>query len=158
MPDEPSPNGNPPGRPSDYEEKHKDVLNWISKGMSIKDACALSDVGRTTYHDWQKKFPQFSKELKRALAQCKAQRVMRILLAAKKSWTASAWWLERMYPDEYALKRLLEFQDDREDDPAYQLIKNAAERAALKSGIDPAEIEAIKEGGDEKEKDIPRFL
>ena len=63
-----------------------------------------------------------------------------------------------MYPDEYALKRLLEFQDDREDDPAYQLIKNAAERAALKSGIDPAEIEAIKEGGDEKEKDIPRFL
>jgi hypothetical protein len=139
------------GRPTKYYECKDEVMKFIAGGNSIKDSCVLAGISTATFHLWKAEFSEFSDDLKKALAQCKAARIARILAASKKSWTAAAWWLERMYPDEFALKRILDVHEDRGEDPADVLIRKLMEQSVIESGGKIEEEEA-------PESDIPRFL
>jgi hypothetical protein len=61
---------------------------------------------------------EFADKLKRARARCRAANLMNIYKNSKTSWQASAWLLERVFPDEYA-KREPKDTEEKEDGKAY---------------------------------------
>lgn len=46
-------------------------------------------------------FRDFRNAVKRAEAQAEEARLNTIIIAAKKNWTAAAWWLERKFPERW---------------------------------------------------------
>ncbi len=95
------------GRPTKYTpEMREALLSWIRGGSTYTDACRLEGISYETFLQWQQKYPEFSEDIEKADALCKQTRVATILVASKKSWQAAAWYLERRYKDEFALKTL----------------------------------------------------
>lgn len=93
------------GRPTKYNEKMRDALvNWIRAGNTYTDACRMEGIAYETFLQWQRKYPEFVEALEKADALCKATRIATILAASQESWQAAAWWLERRFKDDYALK------------------------------------------------------
>ena len=62
-------------------------------------------------------------------AECVAQKVERVQEAEEKSWQASAWWLERNWPDLYGKTARLEVY--REETIVHRLDLGTAEAAIL---------------------------
>lgn len=90
------------GRKSKYSPQMQAALcRWLRKGCSYKDACAMEGISYETYRTWQTEKPAFSVAIKKAEAECKADRIATVLKASEKSWQAAAWWLERRCPEEY---------------------------------------------------------
>lgn len=143
------------GRPSDFEEKAFTVVRFILSGNDIRTSCALAGLSSTSYYRWREDFKEFRDILKRALAYCRAARVARILRASEKSWQAAAWWLERMYSEDFALKSILETQEDKGRDPAELLMEQLAQRAKEKASGKKAKKK--KEEDIEEVRDIPKF-
>jgi transposase len=92
-----------------------DIIKYIESGASNKDAAALSGVSEETFYNWLRPtikkddkeipnpdyHPEFSESLKKAKTKRKVAMVNRILSAAKGSWQAAAWYLERQYNEEF---------------------------------------------------------
>ena len=97
-----------------------EILTYKENGLSDKDVCDMCGIGQATFYKWLKEaetgingddpsrpVPQLALKqelregLKRAQAAFKAYHIQNITKAAKKSWQASAWMLERMYPKEF---------------------------------------------------------
>jgi hypothetical protein len=90
------------GRKSKYSPQMSAALcQWLKKGCSYKDACAMEGISYETFRTWEKEKSVFSVALKKAEAECKAARIATVLKASEKSWQAAAWWLERRCPEEY---------------------------------------------------------
>ncbi len=91
------------GRKSKYNPQMQAALcQWLRKGCSYKDACAMEGISYETFRTWEREKSVFSVALKKAEAECKVARIATILKASEKSWQAAAWWLERRCPDEYS--------------------------------------------------------
>ena len=97
-----------------------EILTYKENGLSDKDVCDMVGIHQGTFYKWLKEadtgingdYPdkpvaqlELKRELrdglKRAQAAFKAYHIQNITKAAKKSWQASAWMLERMYPKEF---------------------------------------------------------
>lgn len=94
------------------------ICTYIENGMTNKDAADLSDVTEDTLYRWLREADEkddqgnplphrrLQFELKTAMnkarASFKAYHVQTIIRASRKQWTASAWLLERKFPEEYA--------------------------------------------------------
>ena len=97
-----------------------EILTYKENGLSDKDVCDMVGIHQATFYKWLKEadtgingdYPdkpvsqlELKRELrdglKRAQAAFKAYHIQNITKAAKKSWQASAWMLERMYPKEF---------------------------------------------------------
>jgi len=97
-------------------ERVKEICKYISEGLSQKDAAILSGIGESTFYQWKsdsKDHPSplsdvqkqdFIESLKKAESKNKRRHIKNIDFASKKSWQASAWWLERKYKDEFAVR------------------------------------------------------
>lgn len=83
----------------------EEICKWLRAGNNITDACSLVGISRETYYEWQKVYPYASDATKKAEIECKARNIAIIQKAAQKTWQASAWYLERKYQNEFALKR-----------------------------------------------------
>ncbi len=59
----------------------------------------MAGVSESSYYSWLNKYPEFSEAIKKATIQFKRVHLSKI--AADESWQASAWILERRFPDEY---------------------------------------------------------
>jgi len=77
------------------------LCQWLKKGCSFKDACAMEGISYETFRRWQEEKSVFCVAIKKAEAECKVARIQTVLKASDKSWQAAAWWLERRYGDEY---------------------------------------------------------
>lgn len=88
-------------------EKIDEICNFIRAGNTHRDAALLSDITESTFYEWAKD-SEFSERLKKAEQECKARNIAFIQKAAEKSWQAAAWFLERRYHDEYAVKQVNE--------------------------------------------------
>lgn len=90
----------------------------IQMGTSIKTACKITGIHEDTYYQWAKEVKtgktrgavgglkkQLIEEVDVAMAEAKCLAEAGVMAAGQKNWTAHAWWLERRYPEEYALKR-----------------------------------------------------
>lgn len=91
------------------EEIVKEICGYLRAGNTQKDSALLSGITEKTFYEWMKK-SEFSEPIKKAEQECKARNIAIIQKAAEKTWQAAAWYLERRYHDEYALKSVMEHQ------------------------------------------------
>jgi hypothetical protein len=90
------------GRKSKYTpENIKRILDAIEVGTPYRHAAAIVGISETTFHEWQSKKPEFAESIKAAEGRAVAGRLARIRQAEPTHWQASAWFLERKYPQEF---------------------------------------------------------
>lgn len=97
-----------------------EILTYKENGLSDADVCDMVGISTNTFYKWLKEADtgvnvdnparpvpmlELKRELrdglKRAQTAFKAYHIQNITKAARKSWQASAWMLERMYPKEF---------------------------------------------------------
>ena len=108
------------------DETAGQIVKLLRSGAYIEVACAAAGVSRRTYHDWWKRghpdgserrdadCRRFRAQAEQALAESEAVSVAVIATAARTSWQAAAWMLERRHPERWA--RLS--QREKEETPA----------------------------------------
>jgi hypothetical protein len=97
--------------------------------MSIVDACALADINRDTYYDWQTRYSGISDKFEKARLECKRANIQRVLGASKNNWTAAAWYLERCWPSEFASRARVEHSGPDGEAVKIALVSEAKKRA-----------------------------
>lgn len=103
-------------------------LKAIALGMSIKAACDYASIGEGTFYQWQRKaekaeengegdenvYVKFMKDFKKSKSSCMARHLARITQASDDgSWQASAWILERRFPEDFAQHNDVSMDDSR---------------------------------------------
>ena len=85
-----------------------ELSKYVSGGLTNKDACAIVGIHPSSLYKWLQE-PRSGLEvdlfdaLENARAQRKAVMIQTITSAARSgTWQAAAWWLERVYPEEFA--------------------------------------------------------
>lgn len=93
------------------------ICAFIENGNTNKDACYMVGISEATLYNWIAKASKLKKQtpdnaiyfellesLKRAEARFRAYHISVINNASRRNWQASAWMLERRYPNEYGRK------------------------------------------------------
>ena len=92
------------GRPSKLSnpEREQRLLDALRAGNTIQHACRYAGVSDESFARWQRRSVDFVEKLKKAEADAIVRHVANIAKAAADGqWQASAWWLERRYPEFY---------------------------------------------------------
>lgn len=93
------------------KELIQEISTVINDGGSNEDAAIIAGINRTTFYEWlaiaddkpNSIYADFSDAVKTAKVKRKLRRTARIEAAAKEgNWQADAWYLERVYPEEFA--------------------------------------------------------
>ena len=85
-----------------------EAVKLISNGATNKDVCAYLGIHEATFYRWLQRpvtdnQRKLCESLKKADVQRKLWHIQQIQKAAENgSWQASAWYLERKYPQEWA--------------------------------------------------------
>jgi len=93
-------------------EIQESVIKAVAAGCYLKHAAMYAGVSYDSVNLWAKRgkressgiFFDFYQSLKKAEGNAIVRNVGIIENAANKTWQAAAWWLERRYPDDFALK------------------------------------------------------
>jgi hypothetical protein len=124
------------GRRSQLEtnrEKITDLLNYLRLGMYINQACAMTGIAESTFHYWRSEAEKISEQVEegeieeggltdgdvllleflesvqKARAEAEAFHLRNLRTASEAgTWQASAWWLERSFPDRWGRKERVE--------------------------------------------------
>ena len=91
----------------------KAICKDIAEGMPVKWASKKNNIGEKTFYNWYNKgkkaddglFKEFYDEVEKAKAKAVKYNVDVVMNAGKKSWQASAWWLERTCPEDFGTKK-----------------------------------------------------
>jgi hypothetical protein len=86
--------------PPTVQEKNA-FLKALRVGHSLRSASAMANCCDSTTRKWRLNDPDFKKEVLVAMERGKASLVAKIIKAARGSWQAAAWLLERMHWDEF---------------------------------------------------------
>lgn len=86
------------------------ILDAISQGLTQREASVLAGISEDTFSLWKRKDSDFSEQIRQKEIECKLYHIKNIKKASEKSWTASAWWLERKYKDEFSRNSKLDLQ------------------------------------------------
>lgn len=98
------------GRISDLtEEMTAEIIKVVSEGMPYKYAIESVGIAERTFFRWLARgrketsgiYWQFSQDIKKARSEAIKKNVKNVQDAGEKSWQASAWWLERQFPEEF---------------------------------------------------------
>jgi transposase len=102
------------GRPIKLTPEIQDrIVQAVKAGNYIETASAYAGIAKSTLYEWLKKgteeekgpFYEFSNAIKKALAEAEMRDVAIIDEVAKNgNWTASAWRLERKFPERWGRK------------------------------------------------------
>ena len=86
------------------KEQRKSLIDALTLGHNIKDACTIANVSREWFYNELEKNPEWVKAVDRAALALKERMMVRVQNASRdtKKWTAAAWMLERRFPEEYA--------------------------------------------------------
>ena len=92
------------------KETVAEICKYLRAGNNIEDSCGLSGINPDTYYNWKKdkRKVEFHEAIKKAEQECKARNIAYVQKAAEKTWQAAAWYLERKYHNEFALKNVTE--------------------------------------------------
>jgi hypothetical protein len=85
-----------------------ELLQILTEGNTIETACGCVGIGQETFFGWQRNKTEFAEAVQKAQKAAIRRNVGIVQVAAKKSWQAAAWWLERRHPQDYALRRPVE--------------------------------------------------
>lgn len=111
MKEKPHTNGEPSlrnGRPTKFSATlRRTICTFVARGLSYQHAAEASGIHRDTFHDWMRKYSDFSDAVKRARARGISERLARIEKAGRDgTWQADAWYLERVAPQHFGRYRL----------------------------------------------------
>jgi len=84
-------------------EQKELILQSIEGGLNNKDACTLAGVSSEWFYKQRSDNDEWSEAIKKAKVKNKAFHIDKI--SNDKSWQSSAWYLERIYKDEYQIKK-----------------------------------------------------
>jgi len=84
------------------------LLLRIQEGNFYEDAYALAGIPESTFYEWKKNHPEFLEAIKKADIICKSLHIKNIKKHSDKQWQASAWYLERRYPNEFRERKEFE--------------------------------------------------
>ena len=101
-----------PGRPTKFTPAvRRAILKAIGNGNTYLDAAECAGISKELLRQWIKKgksqepdnaeFLAFFARIKKAKARARMIAVRNIRAAGRKQWQAFAWWLERMYPEDW---------------------------------------------------------
>ena len=98
------------GRPTKRTpEREQRLLDALRAGNTRGHACVYAGFEQHSFQRWMLRYAHFAQAVEKAEADAIVRHVANIAKAAADGqWTASAWWLERRYPQDYALR----FQND----------------------------------------------
>lgn len=100
------------------------VCTAIRAGNYIETSAAYAGISKATLYAWLTKgrrssaaadrpYREFVAAVERALAEAEVGDVARIKAAAEFQWQASAWRLERKYPERWGRKSTVQFDNDK---------------------------------------------
>ena len=89
------------------DEIVKELIKYIESGNYIETACDAVGIAKSTFYEWVKEKADFSNAVKKAESQAIARNLTIIQIAAKKSWQAAAWFLERKDYERWGRKELV---------------------------------------------------
>lgn len=107
-------------------EKTAEICKNLEQGVNRTDSCVLADISYETFTVWMQK-PEFSEAVKKSETKCKQFHIENIRKASEKTWTASAWWLERKFHDEFGSKDQKYRRPEDEDAAALRLATRTIE-------------------------------
>jgi hypothetical protein len=88
-----------------------DLKDKILRGLTDEQACGLVGVSYGTYSRWLTEYPLFKEFIHRVKAQVEYDALFYIKEAMQGgTWPASAWFLERKYPQRYGKRDVLKQQ------------------------------------------------
>lgn len=91
-----------PGNTKYTTERVDKILTAIKLGAYYVDACNYAGIDEDTFSRWRKRYADFAVRVKEAEGYASTQWLAKIEAAANDgAWQASAWKLERRYPDRY---------------------------------------------------------
>ncbi len=76
----------------------------VSTGASISDAASHCGMSRESVYKKRDRDNNFAMELEKAILAPKLKAIHVLQKAMSEHWQVAAWWLERKYPVEFALK------------------------------------------------------
>nr|DAI14919.1 MAG TPA: putative terminase small subunit [Caudoviricetes sp.] len=121
------------------EQLISEAVKLVQTGLNDADVCDALGIHPSSWYGWikAKDTPlkkRLAKEVVRAKAMRKAYHLQNVVNAARDgNWQASAWYLERAYPQEYGRCQRLPEKDEKALDAVRELMKTvtiAAERDA----------------------------
>jgi transposase len=90
-------------------DRRAELLRWLEVGMPIEMAARLADLSPLTVTVWRSRcadgqhgYIRLEDDIQNAMARGESVHLARIAEAGRTQWRASAWLLERMYPEKYA--------------------------------------------------------
>lgn len=98
-------------------EMQQRIVDAITAGNYLDTAASYAGIARSTLHDWLKRgrakeaeepFASFVAAVDEAMGKAETRFVALIAEAAKTTWTAGAWWLERRYPERWGRRDRVE--------------------------------------------------
>jgi transposase len=129
------------GRPTKLDaERQERIVLLLRQGNYVETAAALAGIDKTTLYDWLRRgmrardlaaadkeveerelpYAEFSHAIERALAEGEAFHLSIIAKAASEGvWQASAWTLERRYPDRYGRRERIEHAGSIDTGPEF---------------------------------------
>lgn len=91
-----------------------EIAALVAEGNYVEQACKAVGIGQSTYYLWKEKgndpnnkdkqYKKFVEAIEQAEALSEAKHVRNITRAAKTTWQASAWLLERKHGDRWGRK------------------------------------------------------
>jgi transposase-like protein len=99
------------------------ICESLEAGNYVKTACLAAGISEETYYKWIKrgeeakrknKFSEFLESIKEAKAKGEERHVYLISKAGERYWQASAYLLERMYPDRWGKQTKMEMEHSGE--------------------------------------------
>lgn len=117
-------------RPTKYTpETANRILEGIRLGMTYRHAAMYAGIDEATLLRWRRRFADFAGQLQEAEGHAVAANMARIRKAAMDGdWRASAWILERRFPEDYGTRH-------RIDQTITVDVRKAAEKAAAELGV-----------------------
>lgn len=102
------------------DELCDNICKDIKEGVPIVHASVANGISTSTFYSWYDKgkkaksgkYKKFYDEVKEARSVAIKLRAKRVYKAGETSWQADAWWLERMAPESFARKDMMEVKSD----------------------------------------------
>jgi hypothetical protein len=86
------------------------LLTALAEGQGRVRACKMAGIFYETFTEWLDNKPEFVDAVKKAeeIGDDKIADICKRRIIEDGSWQSAAWWLERNYPDQYALRSKME--------------------------------------------------
>lgn len=85
-----------------------DLETFIIRGLDLKQAAVLAGIPWRTFEGWRHRYPRFNEFIDKCLTLAESDALHQIQESMKGGvWQASAWFLERKWPNRYGKRDIL---------------------------------------------------